>query len=166
MLFCVLCGFFTQCIQVTSKFPVLAFLLALFLSSSHKQKERATSTSSQWKTCTVFYKCFLLDTFLRARQAKAIRPTTVIVTVLMLMFNINESCWRLLQRLRIVCSKKTIENYVRSSQKKITGADNLLIYTYDNCDFKKHVTNVWSTHRTSMIHVISRCVLLQLLGCL
>lgn len=142
-----------RCIQ---QVPILAVLLAMFLSQAHQRKVKSGSTKPQWLTWASFYQSFLVDVFMRARQAKAVRLTTMLISVFLLMTGISESGWRLLQRLRIVAAKESVEAFVRGNSSNTINKDSFLMYVFDNCDFKRHVTNVRTSHRTEMMHVVTR----------
>lgn len=142
-----------RCIQ---QVPILAVLLAIFLSQTHQRKVKSSSTKPQWLSWASFYQAFLVDVFMRARQAKAVRLTTMLISVFLLLTGISESGWRLLQRLRIVAAKESVEAFVRGSSTNTIENDTFLMYVFDNCDFKRHVTNVRTSHRTEMMHVVTR----------
>ncbi len=144
-------------VQETKRtYPVLAVVLALFLSDSHQRKVKAHNTQSGWHLWSNLYQSFIIDVFMRSRQSKAVRPTTMLLSTYMLLGNIPDSCWRLLQRLKLVASKNVVEEYIKSNKKIVQSQDNLLMYVFDNCDWNKHVTNVRSEHRSKMMHIVSR----------
>ena len=97
-----------------------------------------------------------MDMFLRSRQPKAVLHTTVLLSVFLLLTGISESGWRLLQRLKLVATKETIAAYIRQYRKSLELNNSFLVFGFDNCDFKKHVTNVRSDHRTEMLHIVTR----------
>jgi hypothetical protein len=97
-----------------SKIPILGYILNLFLSASHKRKLHAGSTLPHWMLWTYFYQSFIVDIFLRARSPKTIHRTTLLLSAYMLLGNMSEPCWRLLQRLKILVSKKYLETWITS----------------------------------------------------
>lgn len=144
-------------IQETKRtYPILPFILALFLSKSHQRKAKATNTALGWHLWSNFYQSFIMDMFLRSRQPKAVRLTTLLLSIYLLLGNISDSCWRLLQRLKLVTSKEYVEEYIKSHKKTVQSENSFLMYVFDNCDWNQHVTNVRSEHRSKMMHIVSR----------
>jgi hypothetical protein len=140
-------------------FPILNIILFYFTSSSHKRKYNASNTALQWIQWSDWYRSFICDMFLRSRSPKSVRKSNLMLSIYFLLTNLSEPSWRLLERLRIIVAKKTVENWVRRQQKKIESDSSFLIFSFDNCDFKNHVTHTQSGHRSSMIHIISQYVL-------
>ena len=110
--------------------------MSLFLSASHKTKQNERNTNEKWKTWSLFYQSWIADTFLKSRAPKSIRRTTLLISAYLLLGNVSEPCWRLLQRLKIVVSKQVVEDWTKSNNKAIVSNDSMLIYVFDNCDIK------------------------------
>ena len=96
--------------------------------------------------------------WLRARAPKTIGRTTLFLSAYFLLANVSEPCWRLLERLKIVCSKKYIEKWVRSAVKTVQSSSSVVLMSYDNCDIWKPVGHVTSTNRSSMLSFIVQFV--------
>lgn len=128
--------FQTYLIEVKQQFPIIGYVCDLFLSQSHKDKLQNSSTNPKWKLWSALYQSWIADTFLRARSPKTVHRTTLFVSSFLLLGNISEPCWRLLQRLRIVVSKETTERWIREeSAKPLLSNSSTLIHVFDNCDF-------------------------------
>ena len=63
--------------------------------------------------------------------------------------------WRILERLRIVTSRETIENYVNSHPHINISQLMCLIVSFNNCDFWKKVTHMQTCNQNEMVHVIN-----------
>lgn len=138
------------------KIPLLGYILGLFLSTSHKRKLKATNSPPHWKKWSYFYQSFIVEVFLRAHSPKTVHRTTLLLSAYMLLGNMSNSCWNLLQKMKILVSKKYLEQWITSHVKKLKSRDSFLIYVFDNCDIKLHVTHVRREHRTKMLHLLTR----------
>ncbi len=76
----------------------------------------------------------------------------------MVMCNISEPCWRLLQRLKIVVSKESVEKWMKMYKKQVENEDSVLFYVFDNCNFHLHVSKVRSDHRSSYLNIINHFI--------
>ena len=137
---------------------LLVSAFSLMLSASFRRKERASATHSKWISWAFLYKAFLADVVLRARLPKTVGRTNLLLGAFMILGSLSEPCWRLLQRLRILPSKQYVETWLKSYSKNLRSETSFLIYVFDNCDLKKHVTHVRTEHRTEMIHLINRYI--------
>ena len=138
--------------------PVIVSAFALMLSVSFRRKERASSTHPKWLNWAYLYKAFLVDVVLRARLPKTVGRTNLLLGAFMVLGSLSEPCWRLLQRLCIVPSKQHVESWLKTYTKSLVSDTFFLLYVFDNCDLKRHVTHVRTEHRTEMIHLINRYV--------
>lgn len=120
----------------TNHYTVIKTLLAGYTTQNSQRKYNAKNTNPKWRTWFNFYQCWIADSFLRAKSPKAIRQTTLLVSGYMLLGNVSEPCWRVLQRLKIVVSKEVVEKWIKQHPKDVSSTDSFLIYTFDNCDFK------------------------------
>ena len=145
--------------NLISVHPILSSVLNLFTSGSHARKYVANSTHTQWIHWSDWYRSFLCDMFLRSRAPKSIFRTNMMLSVYFLLTNLSEPCWRVLERLRILVARQTVEAWVKNQTKQLKFENSVLILSFDNCDFKKHVTHVRSDHRTTMLHVITQFVI-------
>jgi hypothetical protein len=128
--------------KLMETFPILSLIMHLATSLTHTRKLKASSTSFQWISWSFLYRSFLADMFIRARAPKTIRRTTLLLSIYFLLTNLSESSWRLLQRLRIVVSKAAVEKWVEMHSKFDISEELMLILSFDNCDFFKHVAHV------------------------
>jgi hypothetical protein len=140
-------------------FPVIAMILALFISKSHKRKEKAHNTKTKWLTWAGLYRAFIVDVFIRACAAKTVCRTNLLLGTYMLLGGVSEPCWRLFQRVRILPSKLFVENWIKSHTKTLLSHNSFLFYVLDNCDISQHVTHVRRGRRTTMLHLINRYVI-------
>ena len=138
------------------KYPIVGIILNLFISNSHRRKEKAKDTNPKWHMWSDFYQSWIADMFLRSRAPKSIRRSTLLISTYLLLGNVSQPCWRLLQRLKIVVSKEVVEKWIKSIKKQLRSTHSFLFHVVDNCDMKLHVSRVRSTHRTEMKHLISR----------
>ena len=141
---------------VVTNFPIIGLILNLFISDSHIRKSKAAKTNKKWLMWSYFYQSWLADIFLRSRAPKSIRRTTLLVSAYLLLGNVSHSCWRLLQHLKVVASKEVVEKWIKSFKKNLHSNNSFLFHVVDNCDIKLHVTKVRTTHRTQMMHLVSR----------
>ena len=144
--------------ELLSRFPIIRTILSLFLSKSHKRKARARSTHPKWRAWSNFYKSWLADVFLRSRSPKSVRRSTLLVSCYLLLGNVSQPSWRLLQRLKLVVSKEVVERWVKRCKKVLVSKRSLLMHVIDNCDVKNHKTFVRSDNRTEMINLLNRFV--------
>ena len=150
---------FKQYLQkLLSLFSVVSIILEIFISKSYNRKYKAYKTDSKWLLWSDFYKSWIIDTFFRSRVPKSMRNTTLLISAMMLLGNIPESCWRILQRLKVVSCKKTIEKWMRSHPKEVQSSDSILFFVLNNCNFRLNVTNVRSNHKSSYLNIINQCV--------
>lgn len=84
--------------------------------------------------------------FMHAWDPKQIRRTTLFLSCYMTLCNISTPCWNLLQRLKILCSKEKVEEWINKQTKKVKSADLVLFFIMDNCNFYLHVTKRTSMH--------------------
>lgn len=136
--------------------PILSTILSFFMSKSHKVKLNATNTNPKWKKWSYFYQAWLLDNFLRSRAPKQVRRTTLLLSAYMLLCNLSEPCWRLLQRLKVLASKDTVEKWIKSYKKQVTSKSSSLFYVFDNCNFRLNVATVRSNYRSSFLNIINQ----------
>lgn len=136
--------------------PILGYILHLFLSISHKKKARAKATPPHWKLWSYFFQAYILEVFLRARSPKTVHRTTLLLSAYMLLGNVSENCWKLLQRLKILVGKKYLEDWIIKQVKYLRSRCTMLVYVFDNCDILLHVTNVRREHRSKMLHLLTR----------
>ena len=128
--------------QLLKKYPILGFIVRLLLSVTHWHKASAKSTSLQWKTWSFLYKTFILEVVLRLKNAKATFQTPILLALVCTYGNVPDTVWELLRRLRLVCLHKKIEDWIRSQKGNEVPADNVVLFSFDNCDFYQHITNV------------------------
>ena len=145
--------------DLTNTHPILTLVLNLFTSNSHKRKYNSNNVHPKWKLWSDFYRAFICDLFLKTRKPKIIRRTQLLLSVHFLLSNMPDSCWKLLQRLKVVVSKEVVEKWVGLYEKSIKFENSILVLVFDNCDFKKRVTHVRNDFRTTMLHIITQLVL-------
>ena len=144
--------------QLLVKYPVLNFLLQMLFSINYMTKSKSKSTSSQWKTWSSLYNSFILEVVLRSKNAKATFWTPILLALICTYGNVSESVWDVLRRLRIICSQAKIEKWIRLQESNQVADDKVLLFSFDNCDFFRHVANIRSDHRSTMIHVCTQLV--------
>lgn len=144
--------------KLVGMFPVLEFILGLFISSSQATKYNRKSADPKWKIWADMYRSFLVDMFLRARAPKTIGRTTLLLSAYFLLTNLSEPCWRLLERFKIVCSKQYVEKWLRSSTKTVQSNSTMLIVSYDNCSVWQPAGRVNSIHNSNMLNFVVKFV--------
>ena len=145
-------------LDLLSDIPFLGWILDRFLSGKHKTKLKAKKTHTKWKNWSYFYQAWILDTFLRSRSPKIVRKTTLLLSSYMVLCNISEPCWRLLQRLKIVVSKDTVERWITKYNKELEHNDSLLFMVFDNCNFSLNVTKRRSDHKSEFLNIINQFI--------
>jgi hypothetical protein len=81
-----------------------------------------------------------------------------LISIYMLLGNIPKLCWRLLQRLKIVVAKDTVEKWVKQFTKTVKSTDSILWFVFDNCNFYLHKTKVTSTNKGSYLNTITQFI--------
>ena len=125
---------------------------------THERNEKAAKKHIKWKLWSSLYKSFIIDMFLRAQAPKTIRRSNLLISAYLLLGNINKSCWKLLQRLRIVVSKDTVKKWIAMHTKELKSPASILFYVFDNCNFHLHVTRVYTTHGSSFLNLITHFI--------
>ena len=138
--------------------PIIATILLIFTSKTYDIKLHAKATNPKWILWSYFYRSWIIDTFLRARAPKSIRRTTMLVSTYMLLGNIFEPCWRLLQRLKIVVAKDTVEKWVKQHTKELKSTETVLWFVFDNCNFHLNATNRTHNHKSSYLNIITQFI--------
>jgi hypothetical protein len=141
--------------KLLENFPILSLFMHLATFMTHLHKLNASSTSFKWISWSYFYRSFLADMFLRARAPKTVRRTTLLLSIYFLLTNLSESSWRLLERLRIIVSKATVEKWVNMYSKFEISEELMLLFSLDNCDFFKHRTHPQINLRSTFYHIIT-----------
>ena len=100
--------------DLCAKYPILVPVLELFTFQSHNRKLKAHNTLTEWKIWSGFYRSYLADTFFRSRYPKSVMRTNLALGLYFTLVKIPDPAWRILEHLRIVTSRETIENYVNS----------------------------------------------------
>jgi len=77
----------------------------------------------------------------------------MLVSTYMLLGNISEPCWRLLQRLKIVVAKDTVEKWVKQHTKELKSTETVLWFVFDNCNFYLNTTK--KTNNAALEFVIA-----------
>jgi hypothetical protein len=150
--------------DLIANFPILNHVMDLCTSSSHQRKLNAKDTHDEWIVWSGFYRSFIADTFLRSRFPKSVMRTNLALGLFFTLVKIPDPAWRILERLRIVTSRDTIEKYVNAHPKIEISQLLCLIFSFDNCDFWKKVTHMRTCNQSEMIHVIN-AFLMHFRGC-
>lgn len=145
---------FNMCV----KLPILYTVLKLFIPPAHEKNTKSTKKHPKWKMWSDLYKSWIIDMFLRARAPKSVQRTVLLISAYLLLGNISETCWRFLQRFRIVATRETVERWIGMHKKVLKSTSSVLFYVFDNCNFHLHVTRVRSTHRSSFLNLITRFI--------
>lgn len=144
--------------NLVRKYSPLREIMNFCLSGYFTAKERKKGTFSQWKDWSGLYKAFLADTFLRSKSGKSVLRTNLLLGVMIYQSKCPESVWRILQRLKIIPSRDTIEKYLASQPKIDVSHANFVIFQYDNCDIYRHKTQRHEGNESDMLHLVSRLV--------
>lgn len=138
--------------ELVDNYPFLLFLTGFLFSLTHRRKENATNTPVEWLNWSSFYKSFICEMLLRTKQGKAVLRLPILIALVFLYTKVPEPAWRLMQKLKVVVSRHTLENWIKSQPPPIFSALKVLLFSFDNCDFYRHITNVRQNHRSTMIH--------------
>lgn len=138
------------------KFPLLMFVVQFFLSNTFIRKCKAKLTNSHWKLWSFFYRCFLLETILRSRNSKATLRLPLLLGLYFTYLKVPETAWRLLQRLKLIVSRKVVEDWVNSQSIPEIAENDNMFFSFDNCDFYRKVANVRSNHKSSYLHTATQ----------
>ena len=141
------------------RYPILTIILEFFIPASHKRKQHAKSTKQSWLHWSAFYQSFIVDVFMRSRSPKSIFRTNIALSAYLVLVKIPNSAWDLLQRLRILVSRDTIKNWMKSNTKEVESDSSTLLYSFDNCAIHLHKTHTRSTNHSKFMHLISHFVL-------
>ena len=142
-----------------AKYPTANTALSYFCTPCFRRKENCKSVPEEKANSSLLYKCFLLDTYLRSKNSKAVMRTQYVFGLYFTQMKILDAVWRLLQRLRILPTRETITKWLADRPVHDIDIDNMVIYSFDNCDFRKHVTHVRSEQRSEYVKVVTRFVL-------
>ena len=140
------------------KYPVLNFVVEILLSITHVRKVNSKSTSSQWLQWAALYKSFILEVVLRSKHSKSTFRTPMLLALICTYGNVSEPVWNVLRTLCIICSRAKLQSWMKEQPLPPISDDNVLLFSFDNCDFYKHVTNVRSNHRNTMVHIATQLV--------
>jgi hypothetical protein len=141
-----------------ARYPQLQQLMEPLFSAHFKRKERSHSTNSRWYSCAGLYRAFVADVLLRTKDGKAVLRTNLLLGLLIYQSNCPTSIWRLLQRLKIIPTRDTVENYLKSIPSATFSEAKFIITHYDNCDIYRHVTHKYTEHGSEYLHMVSRLV--------
>ena len=134
-------------------------IINFLLSVSHKRKLRASATHQKWINWSYFYQSWLVDVFFRTRSPKSVHRTTLLLSAYLLLGTVPISCWKLLQRLKLITTKETIEHWVRSNKKELSPSkSSFLIHVFDNCEIWLYKRAIRSGNHTEIMHIISRYI--------
>lgn len=110
------------------KFPILLMILNLFVSPTHQRKAKSKHKHWKWKAWSDLYQSWIIDVFLRGRAPKMVLKTTLLFSAYLLLGNINDTCWKFLQRFRLVCTKETVESWIGQFSKQLKSDNSVLFY--------------------------------------
>ena len=124
--------------NMVEKYPDSQTVLSHFLSTHFKRKFNAADTSSEWMASASLYKAYLLDTFLKSKNKKAVLRTHLFLGTFFYETNVSDTAWRMLQRLRIVPTRDTVEKYLKNLPSPQPKPKNFLFLEINNLDIYLH----------------------------
>ena len=139
-------------------YPFIAFLFNFLFTGTQRRKERANATAKEWKNWLQLYKCFIADMLLRTKKAKSVLITPMLISMVLLYTRASDSLWTLLSKLRIACLQPKLKDWIINQPEKKISEENVLLFSFDNCDFFRHVTNVRSSNKSTMINTCTQLV--------
>lgn len=139
-------------------YPIIAFLFNFLFTGTQRRKERANATAKEWKNWLQLYKCFIADMLLRTKKAKSVLITPMLISMVLLYTRASDSLWALLSKLRIACLQPKLKDWIINQPEKKISEENVLLFSFDNCDFFRHVTNVRSSNKSTMINTCTQLV--------
>ena len=95
---------------------------------------------------------------LRAKNGKLILRTTILISLILLYTKASKPLWTLLSKMRVVCSPSKLTRWIQEQPDKKINNRKVMFFSFDNCDFFRHVTNVRTTHKSTMIHTCTQIV--------
>lgn len=136
----------------------LVEIISWLFSLTHLRKGKSKNTSKQWLAWSFFYKVYLCEMLLRTKQSKVVMRTSVLLGLLFLYTKVSSTTWNVLQKLRVVCSREHIEKWVKEQPDQIFPKNTMHLFSFDNCDFFRHVTSVRHDHHSIMINTCTQFI--------
>ena len=145
--------------KMLEKYPLLQQMVVFFFSNYGVAKKHSKKTPEEWHSARALYKAFIVDTLLKSRNSKAVLRTHLMLGVILMQYNIPEPAWRLLQRICVLSSRKTIERYLRNQPEPTISDDSFVFASMDNLEIKLKTDHMRTTNRTQMMKLLSRFIL-------
>lgn len=142
--------------MLLDSFPILRWLLGLLYSKTHMRKTRAKNTSAQWFAWAAFHKAFIMEQLLRTRNAKITLRTPMLLGLYFTLVKVSDPAWRILQRLKIISSRATVEAWLEKLPPSTLDRDSQVLFSFDNLLFYKKVTHNRTTNRPEIIHLATQ----------
>ena len=95
---------------------------------------------------------------LRAKQGKIILRTNLLISLLLLYTKASKPLWEMLSKIRVGCSQGKLSRWIKNQPPKIFNLKTVKLFSFDNCDFFRHVTNVRTTNKSTMIHTCTQII--------
>ena len=128
--------------EVQEQYPQIKTIFQQYFSSHSRRKERSGSTDERWLISHALYKSFLADSFLKSKDKYVNLRTHYFIGLALWHANVSEPVWRLLQKFRVVPSREVITQWVKSQPLPQLPSNTVKVFSFDNCDMKRHVTHV------------------------
>ena len=82
----------------------------------------------------------------------------ILISLILLYTKASKPLWTLLSKMRVVCSPSKLTRWIQEQPDKKINNRKVMFFSFDNCDFFRHVTNVRTTHKSTMIHTCTQIV--------
>ena len=150
-----MCEYFDELLR---KYPNLGNILQPLFSGHFLTKEKGRATDSRWMACVGLYRAFVADVILRSKNSKAVGRTNMLLGLIIYQSKCPDSVWKLLQRVKIIPTRGTVEEYLKSLPKADFATMESVITHYDNCDIYRHIAKRYTTHSSEYLHMVTHLV--------
>ena len=144
--------------SMLEKYPVAARVMEAFFSKHFINKQHNSSTSDKWQQSASLYQSFMLDMFLKSKSSKSVLRTNLLLGVVLLHAEVPNIVWQILQRLRVLPARDTVEKYLKNVPIHQPPLQNFKYCSLDNCEIFIHTNSPTSFNKSNMLHLVSRLV--------
>jgi hypothetical protein len=142
--------------ELLRKHPNLRNILQPLFSGHFLSKEKSHAKDSRWYACAGLYRAFVADVVLRSKNSKAVGRTNMLLGLMIYQSKCPDTVCRLLQRVKIIPTRDTIEKYLTSLPKADLSLVETVISHFDNCDIYRHVAKRYTMNSSDFIHMCTR----------
>ena len=144
--------------NLIKNYPFMTVMMRMLINKHQERKLRSSSTNLNWCSWFFVYQSFLADMLIRAKQGKIIMRTTILISLILLYTKASKPVWDMLRKIRVVCLQQKLTRWIQEQPPKVVNKKNIKLFSFDNCDFFRHVTNVRSTNKSVMINTCTQII--------